>query len=407
MKYITSLLTLSSILLAGSLPTCTNSSYLDVDTASIKNIEAFNLTWAQCEQEKGNDEKAMSAYERVVLINPNNIDATLELLKLYNKLQMEDEAKALRASLENMQLSPKQRRILATLRESDMKRLNFRAALGFNMGYDSNVNFLPNSNIIGSQTAKSSVISNSSVDLDLKYDLFDKGGIGAIASLSILQQSVYMDHQYDLLYSNMDAGFSYDTQNFSITFPLALSNVYYLNRDLLNQYGIEPTLTYALNNSQLITTQIKYLMSRYIEESDANRDVDILGLGAGYYHLIGKDFFYLQGEYENYAAVNANPQRFTARSNYYLKAGLNYTLSNLFITRLDYQYVLATYETPTSPSSGTKRSDNLHNLSADITVPINANLNVETTLSYYNNGSNYAPAVYEKSAITAGINYNY
>lgn len=407
MKYITSLLALSSLALAGSLPTCNDLSYVEVDTGIINNIEAFNLSWAECELQKGEDEKAMSAYERVVLINPLNVDATLKLLQLYNKLHMQDEAKALRVSLENMQLSPTQRRILATLRESDIERLNFRAAIGFDMGYDSNVNFLPNSNIIGSQTAKSSVITDTSIDLDLKYDLFDKGGIGTITSLSVLQQSVYMDHQYDLIYSDIDVGLSYDAQSYSLAFPLTFSNVYYLNRNLLDQYGIDPTLTVALNASQLISVEFKYLFNRYIEASDTNRDVDIYGLGAGYYHLIGKDFFYLQGEYENYSAVDEKPQLFTTRSNYYVKAGVNYTYDDLFITRLDYQFVMANYDTPTSPTDATKRSDNLHNIVATITLPIGTNFNIESILSYYNNSSNYAPASYEKSSITAGINYNY
>ena len=407
MRYITLLLTLAALTFAQQWVTCNEHSYLDVETKTIEDLEAFNLSWARCELKRGEIEKAMSAYERVLLINPSNIDATLELLSLYNRLQMLDEAKALRASLENMQLTPSQRRLLATLRQSDFERVNLRAKLGFNMGYDSNINFLPNSNIIGSMSAKSSAISNSEIGIDIKYDLSQQGGLGLVTSLLVSHQSTYMDHQYDFLYSGMDVGMSYDGDNFSLVLPLKLSDIYYLQRNLLNQFGAEPTLTVALSNAHLLAAEFKYLMSRYIEASDSNRDVDIVGGSLGYYYLSGKDFYYIEGEYEDYSPANERPLPFTQRENLYMRAGLNYTFSKTLTTRLDYQYITTLYQSPIAPSSQTKRSDNLHNIALTLSVPISKNLNLESVATYYDNSSNYALAEYEKSSLTLGVIYNY
>jgi len=403
-------ITILSILLFSSLhassPTCKTENYLNIDFQKIQNFEKFNLTWAICEKGRGNIEAAMSAYERVLLINPDNTEASIALLNIYTELSMLKDKQELLRSLENQRLTPEQRRIVATLENED-DSLSFRSSILLNAGYDSNVNFLPSSNIVNDEGIKDSVISNIMVDVNIKHELDEKGGFSLLAKLNILQQSVYMAHEFDLLYANIEAGAGYDIGNLSISIPLAYANVYYLQRNLVNQYGIKPNASLLISENNIVNLGFKYLESNYVDIADQNRDAAIINTSAAYFYLFGKNFAYIEAEYENYSAQNITPLVFTDRSYLYFKAGASYALTSYLITRADYRFVSASFNDPIAPDVEEKREDTLHNINVNAMIPITSNLNAQANISYFTNSSNYDLAVYDKSSMTLGIEYNY
>ncbi len=398
-----SLLTLSA---QAQTLTCNDGSYATVNFEKVHDLENFNLSWAKCEEKRENLEGSMSAYERVLMSNTSNITASLALIDIYSQLSMDKQKETLIRSLENIRLTPTERRILASLQKDNSENIHFRSSILLNAGYDSNVNLLPESNILA-ESAKESAVANLLVNLDVRHELEGKGGFSLSGRLNYLQQSVFMDHLFDLYYTNLEGGINYDMDFVSFSLPLSYSNVHYLNRNLINQYGITPNASILISQSNIVNFTLKYFVNEYVEQADKNRNSDSIETSASYYYLFSQNFVYLESEYEIFNATDANPLKYTNRYNVYLKTGISYAFKPYLITRFDYNFISSFYSDSIKEEESTQREDFLHTINLNIMTPINKNFNVQTNLSYFNNRSNYDVAIYEKTSFTVGIEYNY
>ncbi len=386
--------------------TCNDGSYANVDFEKVSNIETFNLSWAKCEESRNNLEGSMSAYERVLMANNSNITASLALVDIYTELSMDKEKEALLRSLENLRLTPTQRRILASLQKENKEKITLRSSILLNAGYDSNINLLPKSNILA-ESAQESAVANLLVNLDVKHELEDKGGFSLSGRLNYLQQSVFINHLYDLYYTNLEGALNYDMKNISLSLPLSYSNVHYLDRNLINQYGVTPNASILISQNHIINLGLKYFVNNYVDEADKNRNSDSVETSAAYYYLFSQNFVYVESVYETFNATDSTPLKYTNRYNIYFKTGISYAFKPYLITRFDYNFISSFYSDNLSEEDSTKREDFLHTINLNIMTPITKNFNIQTNLAYFNNRSNYDVAVYDKTSFSIGIEYNY
>ncbi len=98
----------------------------------------LHMLWAKSAESLGRLDEAMSAYERVVILDENNLEAKLSLAEIYNKTSRKQLALESKKDLQNYKLTPKQREMLELIKDQEVQSIKAHAKLAF--GYDNNLN---------------------------------------------------------------------------------------------------------------------------------------------------------------------------------------------------------------------------------------------------------------------------
>ncbi len=369
--------------------------------------EPTHIQAGECYEKEGNTNLAQAAYERAILEDDNSDKARLKLAALYTSMQMKEQADALLVSVNDTQLTPEQRSSLAVLRTTESESISsFRARVGLDLGYDSNINISPFSDDLATNPvdgATETLFSRVRADLSYLHDLSSPGGWFLRADANFYYQDNASAHYYDALYGRVYGGGGYRGTNYSLYIPLFYNRLGYLDRDLLQETGLLPDLDIQLSSTFILNFNAMYSARRYIQSSDQLRDDDILSAGAGLFWLEGRDMAYIKARYENYSSINNNAIAFTDKAMYYGMLGGLYSIKNILDLRLNYQYRYGDFE---EVAAG-HREDSNHDVRFSLEYDILEELRLRAQYRYVTNISNYDLAEYDKNEMMLSIIYNY
>ncbi len=361
----------------------------------------------ECYEKEGNTNLAQAAYERAILEYDGNVQARLKLAGLYRSMQMQEQAKAVLADVDNYQLTPEQRTSLSAFKTTETESLSsLRARVNLDVGYDSNINISPISDDLITGTLKgqmATLFTRLRADASYLHDLSTVGGWFLRSDANFYYQDNASAHYYDALYGRVYAGAGYRGSNYSLYVPLFYDRLNYLDQDLLQETGIRPDLDMQLSATFLLNLNATYTARRYLQSSNKLRDDDIISAGAGLFWIDGKDMAYLKTRYENYTAINDDPIAFTNKNLYYGSIGGLYSIGNIFDIRLNYQYRYGDFEAVPAGH----REDHNHDLIFALERDLLKDLRLQAQYRYVKNSSNYDPATYDKNEMMLGISYNY
>ncbi len=359
----------------------------------------------ECYEAEGNTNRAQASYERALIEDKDNVPARLKLASLYNNMKMRKQANAVLIELDDNQLTPQQRTSLATLKQNRKELSNFRARTTLELGYDSNINISPlTDNLpIGIEPRSSTLFTRVKADGSYMHDLSTQGGWYFRSDANIYYQNNFSAHTFDVLYGHISVGSGYYGREYSLYVPLFYKRLDYLDRDLLQESGIRPTLNLSLSNNFIFNVTASYSMRRYIQSQDRLRDDDISRAESALIWIESKNMAYLRGRYENYMAQNSVPIAFTNKTLYYAQVGGLYSFNNIVDLRLNYQYRYANF----APYTTIKRTDNNHDIKIKLEKDIYTHLQLSAQYRYMINNSNYYLAEYTKHEAILGLIYNY
>ena len=371
--------------------------------------ESTNIDVGLCYEAEGNKNMAQAAYERALIEDETNVNARLKLAKLYNTMGMEKEASALVENVKKMRLTPAQRTSLAAIEtheDESLNTLNIRA--NTYLGYDSNVNVSPSPTIVDDANASTEGIQSSlflrvRADLSYLHDLGTSGGWFLRTDMNLYYQNNSSAHYYDVTYGRLYAGGGHRSTNYTLYIPLFYDRIHYLDRDLLQEYGVRPDLTLRLVDTLFLNLNAAYTQRRYIQAIDVGRNDDTLSGGAGLFWLGSTHMLYGKFRYERYDATETAPAAFTDNSQLYAQVGGIYSLSNLADLELNYQYRYGDY----AKVANIKREDSNHDISVIAKHNFSKSFRANIDYRYVNNQSTYDLAKYEKHEAMLGIEYNY
>ena len=395
-------------LLSGNGAVCQQDSHYYLEHfRSAERPEAFNLEWAECEAKLGNDEGAMSAYERVLMINPDNEQAARALAKLYRKYRMDREAGMLNETLGIRRSMPvKQKTVSMPPQDSrPLVATHFTATLA--AGYDDNLNFGIHTVDLGTLTENLRSFFHA-FDLSGSYvnELSGEGGFSFRSNFGLYWQDNHSAPTYNMLYGSLDMGLGYETSRFLLYAPLVYRRMGYFNTDLYQQYGIAPRLTLKLRTALLMEIGAEYLKRRYLDNAYTSGDDTLKGVSVGLTRFFGKHSLYLRGAYGRYDADRATPALFTNHQYYQLQLGINYALRRIGTLGLQYRYTHNTYEE--GIGTGTrKRKDDLNQVTLSLIRSIAKDLQIVASYTWAHNSSNYPSTSYTKRTATFGLRYVY
>ena len=367
----------------------------------------LHMLWGKSAEALGDNEAAMSAYERVLMLDPDNVAVRVHLASLYAYLDRDKLATEMSKSTENYQLTPSQRNSLNTLEKADTEALKVAATLA--IGYDSNINVSPedlelptNDKAISSMFAQFTAHMSYTYALSREKDWYIRTDADLFSQNNFESDAEY----YNVFALSAKLGLGYRSDKFDIYLPMKYGRMHYLERDFLETIGIEPRVNITLAQSLIGNINARYTERSYLDKADKNRDDSIAGYGGGLYWLFDKNFVYLTSNYDNYEAQNAKSLLFTDKETFNLTSGINYNVSDLFIARLDYRYRYTLYG-DFLPEGNKQRNDYYNQGELKVSKMFLDTMEGSLLYRYSTNRSNYDLAEYNKNVVIFGLQYNY
>ncbi len=363
---------------------------------------ALHMLWAQSAQAMGDRKSAMSAYERVLMIEPDNVKAQIALVQLYHELGRDMLAMQIAASLKNQQLTPQQRSQLAFYDRDYTRRLKFRFALGG--GYDTNIG--AHSDIELSEDIDEKVTASAFMQMNTALSLSQFLGEGSAwyvqGDLGVSAKHHDVATYYDVYNATTALGAGYQWQGVSLYLPLEYSRLYYLDRDLLARYAVAPSVAVTLNPHVTLKLGATYAERRFVHHADAVQDDTMYGASAVLFYEAATQLAYIGTEYSRYDACNPDEALFIDKDE--VSAYGAYALQwYAWQLSLDYRYQHQTYDDDTSE----QRVDDFHSGGITTGWAFGTHWYMDISYRLIHNGSNVDSAAYDKQVSMLQLRYGF
>ncbi len=375
----------------------------------------LHLLWAKAAQALKQDNEAIAAYERVIILDENNIQAKIALLKLYAQTSREELAQELYEELQSNPLTPKQKKLLSSAYTPETSCVDSRASLG--IGYDTNINVSPSSNILndyygGTNSAEQATLfAQLNAALSYTNELSGKGAWYAKGALGFYGQNNFDAHYYDLYVPSLSGGIGYNAQNYKAYIPLQYSRVYYLEKDLLQEIALRPKLNLTLSQTVMLYLHASYKQRKYMQSEDSYKDDSSFGGGIGGVYVFSQNYIYLDASYESYSANESRTLSYLDKDILTLYVALNYALTSKLKTNLSYKYRASLYTDKALRSDATlstsERADRYSKTALKLSYELTKNYKLYVSNRYIQNESNHALAKYTKNITMLGITLHY
>ncbi len=365
----------------------------------------LHLLWGKSAEKLGHLNEAMSAYERVQLLDENNLQARVALNKIYRqthrmKLIQKDPEKDL-----YMRGAPPR------FKERGKRTFSAKASVAY--GYDNNLDATPNSDILQDyfgddlnikKTASSFFRFTTTVSL---LDDFDsKDGWYAKYIIRAFVQENSDASFYNLRTTSFEAGLGYTGAHYNLYFPLSYHKVHYLGKDLLYQYRFNPKILVPVGENIILDISFLYSENNYFDSEDKIKNDTTYAIEYGGYYLFGKNNISSHLRYEHHDAIHGFSFKYIGADFWTFKLGSQYYFNPLFLGTLNYRFRYGQYD-DTVGTTITTRDDNFHQLDTKLIYLWSDKSNIYISNTYTENLSNYPAAVYKKNAVLFGFELNY
>jgi len=364
----------------------------------------LHVLWGKSAEALGNDEEAMSAYERVLMLTPDNTTVRLELAKLYAKSDRDYLIKELSKDSENYTLTVDEKDTIVALMKNDDTPLS--ASVSVSVGYDSNINVSPaDLELPNTEEEISTKFIRFQAALNYTYTLEDIENTYFKSGLALFSQNNEAGY-FDLLIGVANVGIGYRSDSFNIYLPLKYSRIHYLNRDLMESIGVNPDFNYVLSSSLIGNINARYAKRNFIQASDAMMDDSVLGVGTGLFWLFDDNLAYVKASYSDYSAKHKEESYFIGKEAIEMSTGITYYLNDDIFLDASYRYRDTSYDN-TLFFSNQKRNDEYHQIDLKLSRLITEDIEGSLSYGYASNNSNYLQSEYSKNIVMCNLTYIY
>ncbi len=370
----------------------------------------LHLIWAKSAEAIGNNIEAMSAYERVLMLEPSNIKVKKALAKVYVKLKKFKLAKAIINQLKEEDLDFKEIKII---NEKEVATHSIKGSGSFAVGYDDNINISADKDILDTYygttvhpNETSSIFYRATANIKFLKELTSNWYLKA--SLHGYYNVNGKTNQYNIFLSTTRFGAGYYKEgSYNVYVPVSYSTLHYLTTDLLKFYSISPQIDIFLSKDLILSLNSKFERKSFLNAVDKNRDETSTAIGATLYYKFDKNFLFLDTEYQKFTSNRIVPDDFVDRESITVVAGVNYRFTEDITGKFSYKVIFGDYDDVIFNPAGTPttelRDDTFHQINLKVSKRITNNLEVFVEDEYTKNSSNHIPADYDKNVFMVGI----
>ncbi|ABB44206.1 Calcium-binding EF-hand [Sulfurimonas denitrificans DSM 1251] len=359
-------------------------------------------------------DEALTAFDRVLMLNPSHTRTHMELARLYYETgQLELSQGELDLVLkENLPQNIRDVALAFKTRISEqMKRHTFGGAFIVGMGYDSNANndigrkefIIPlfNMPIEGNEKVSDTNLFATFV-LNHSYDFGDRKG-WMLESSFVAYTKLYKEYgENDLSLFSLSVAPTWSENSYKLSFPLTYDRIFLDNDGYLYNLSSGIRATYMLSSISFLEGGYTYKRGYYDE--DKTQDSNSHTISASYKRAIGEDpiLFSLNTSYVQTSEVNSG-RTDVESSGWRVGGEIAKMFKNGVRTSIGYTRNETDYE-KFDPLFQAKRSDERHEYEFGLGYSLSNSIMLNATLSYVENNSNQDPFNYDKiTAITNAI----
>jgi len=356
----------------------------------------LHLLWAKSAEKLGRDTVAMSAYERVLILEPDNIEAKTALERIY---------------------SNSGRKGLSSDTSEEKRTNKLRAKTSLNLGHDSNVNVNASGDDLdgyyGVDLGLNKISSNFArvtANVSYLYTLEEHDNWFIQSTLDLYYQNNFSAHLYDLTIPTAEIALGYIKDEYLFYFPISYNNINYLDQDLLNIFAFTPRVRVSLQKNMLWDTSVIYTKRNYTNAADIRKDATTYGLQTGLYWNTLSTQFRINAKYESRSADNDNNDRYVDANFFTLDGKAKYYFSSSLIVEANYLFRYSDYSdnigTVATPSS-ISRDDYINELNVKFSYLLNKDTELYIQDTYTQSLSTYIPSEYNKNVFLLGAQVRY
>lgn len=374
---------------------------------SPSNIRANRLL-GDCAYMLGLYDDAMAAYDRVLILDPNNMYSKIQEAKIFAISGYKNMSKLeLDAILASGKLTDKQREEALKIRNTiDPKKVTKKekkivnGSISIGLMYDTNTNGdigdksfnLPsyNLNYKGSKEEKDfAIFENLYLSADLNMD----ETLGLLTTLNIYNRNYFDMSKNDLSYLFLNVAPYYESGGFKILLPLVLNKAFLGHNSYVNMYGGGIDIKKYIQNG-VFEAGYRYFKNDYYKKNDG-RDSNSHNLYAGVQYLFLNDM--LAYTYLKYA-TNREKKDLRTDVNYNsfgIDIGLNKEIVTNFVLRSKFGFKNYDYKDFNKVFLN-KRSDKVYSYGLGLTYNFLKSSSLDFDIDYIDRNSNQLISQYDR-----------
>lgn len=423
-KKLSLLLLASSIVCANYIDEFNNKNYkkaLELAKAQCEidcSDEKLNLILAKSAEKLKDTKEAIAAYDRVLIINEDNIEARFSIANLYydngNPELMRDE---LNYMLNNLDLSTAQKNRINNLLKDLDNSLNAKRpyfiGLNIGFGYDSNPLY-GNNNFTDfinkeirnfkNEKANGSMSLLFNIDGAYNFDFTNNYSAELYASFNNKKYFKNKSENYpDLNVLSLAFNPKYQLNNKAFTLNLGYDFVMLRRAGFLHSINTGFTFEHNVNENYLYSVYYDYSKGIFAKSYDKDSNFNHHTLGINNVYAYRQNIYYFNLAYDLEKAKNSFSSN-SDFSSYNLKIGAIFPFDNKITFKPSLSYTHTKYSKEDT-SYFSKRKDNEYLASATIEYMLAPNQTISFALSYDKDDSNHN--FYDSINYTSMINYRY
>ena len=378
----------------------------------------FSFYLAQVAAKLNKHKEAITAYERILILQPEHTRSKLELGKLYYQLQEYTLSKSYFSSAQNDRIPETVRLNISrylTKIEKQSNLGNLSGALIFGLGYDTNVNSAPYASswfvpVFGADfTNTTETVENAYHQemalLNHYYDSTKQYGFGIKNSLLAYNKSIPGESDYNILYLRYKPSLVFSRNDYKIDAAIQFDTMRYGGEAYLETYGLAPSITHQINPSSQLSAHLKLFKKNYLKSEDQGRDSNYLEAGAAYHKLLNtRTAWHIATNLIQERKESSDLREVSDVSNdaFSLKTGINYQYS----TDIRIGGEIATLQKNYLNDNLfflKKRQDNNLIIALDVSKNLDKDLSLQARAERIQNSSNQAAYEYTKNIFLVNI----
>ncbi|MDX1352283.1 MAG: tetratricopeptide repeat protein [Thiomicrorhabdus sp.] len=364
-------------------------------------------------------DEAISIYERILILYPNNTRSKLELGRLHFAQQSYALSKSYFEDALNDNV-PKnvQKNIYRYLNKMNQqeKRSSWSATFIAGLGHDSNVNTTPDANAwfvpaFGTELDNADeVIENNfhqeTLALKHRNHSREKYGFDIENELLLYSKSLMGESDYNIIFGQYKPTLIFPIGKHNLRTSLEYNYLHYGGEPYVESYGVSPNLQFNSASNQQITAKIKVLKKHYLQEEYKDKDAILSELSAQLVHRVNSNLtLRLHSALLNEQKVKGNLYDVDLNSFSVLFAA-NYRITNDWTIGGNINLRQISY-LDKNPFFLDKREDVNKSLTLNLTKVLNKQFALQASYQRIFNQSNQEPYEYQKDLASINLITNF
>ncbi|GAB6068926.1 hypothetical protein JCM30760_00230 [Thiomicrorhabdus hydrogeniphila] len=375
----------------------------------------YSFYLAQTAAKLHKDQEAITAYERILILQPNNTRAKLELGKIYYDQAEFTLAKTYFDDAKNDEVPDTVRKninLFLDQIENKTQKSKLSGSIILGVGHDNNINVSPEAsswfvpvfgqNFNSASDPVANLYTEQAALVTHIYNARSKYGFDIKNNLLFYNKSIPGESEYNILFLRYQPSLIFTKENYTVETALQYDTMRYGGDAYLETYGFVPKISHVIDSTSLVSAHLKLLFKNYLRSSDQQRDASYNELGFKYFKKITTNTTWLNSVDLAQERQDKKTTLDVSNNSWSVKTGFYHLFSSSIQLGTELQYSQKNH-IDKNLFFLNKREDSTLTGSIFLSKNINKDIAVQLRVEHINNNSNQEAYTYNKNVFLVNL----